>query len=478
MDISRSTVIKSLLWKFTEKMGTQGISLLVMIVLSRLLEPKEYGIIAMISIFITLSNSIIDGGFGSALIQKKNATNVDFSTIFYVSLTSSVILYLILYLCSPLISSFYRQPELTNVTRVIGLTLLINSIGSVQNAYLSRNMMFRKSLKCNLISVFISGCIGITLAYMDFGVWALVAQTLSASCLSTLLLWFTIKWRPQFVFSKESLKELFDFGWKIFLTNIIITLFNNIRGLIIGRLYNPAVLAFFEKGRQLPHLVVNNLSTTIESILFPVFSNSQEDRGRVKDILKRSIRTSSLFVFPSLIIFACISRPLVIFLFTEKWLPCVPFLQIFCLAFMLMPLQATNMNVTKALGYSNLTLKFETLKKIIELIIMIISFKININAIAWGVLIYNMISVFINLYPNIKLLNYGYKDQFKDIFPMLILSIIAGGIIFPLSTLTINSLLLIFIQLTIGFSLYFLLCYIFKLEAFMYVIGIIRKKNK
>ena len=474
MEISRSLVIKSLAWKFLEKMGTRGISFVISVVLARLLAPHEYGLIAMISIFFAISGTLIEGGFGSALIQKKNATNIDFSTIFYVSLSSAFLLYSILYICAPLIASFYNQPILSTIVRVSGLSLFLGAINSVQGAYLSKNMMFRKSFLCNIISTVLSGIIGITMAYKGYGVWALVSQSLFAGVFNTLYMWFAIGWRPQLVFSFQSLKELFGFGSKILITSLIISLFKNIRGLVIGKMYAPAMLAFFEKGKSMPNLIISNLSSTIQGILFPVLSNSQDDKAKVKSILKRSIKTSALLVFPCITLLFVTARPLVILLFTEKWLPTVPFLQIFCLAYIILPIQSANMQVVQSLGRSDLTLKIETIKKILELIIMVISFTISVEAVAWGIVIYNYVCLFINLYPNRKLIKYSYHEQISDILPNLIAAFCMGLFVYFLIYLPLSSFVIIVLQVIGGLLFYSAICYVFKIESFVYIYNIIK----
>ena len=455
-------------------MGTQGISFVVSVVLARLLAPHEYGLIAMISIFFAISGTLIEGGFGSALIQKKNATNIDFSTIFYVSLSSSFLLYSILYICAPLIASFYNQPILSTIVRVSGLSLFLGAINSVQGAYLSKNMMFRKSFLCNIISTILSGIIGITMAYKGYGVWALVAQSLFAGIFGTVYMWFAIGWRPQLVFSFQSLKELFGFGSKILITSLIISLFKNIRGLVIGKMYAPAMLAFFEKGKSMPNLIISNLSSTIQGILFPVLSNSQDDKAKVKSILKRSIKTSALLVFPCITLLFVTARPLVILLFTEKWLPTVPFLQIFCLAYIILPIQSANMQVVQSLGRSDLTLKIEIIKKILELIIMVISFTISVEAVAWGIVIYNYVCLFINLYPNRKLIKYSYLEQIADITPNMIATIIMGLSVYFFIYLHLSNFVIIILQVLGGLILYFSICFLFKIESFVYIYNIIK----
>lgn len=478
MAINRSGVIKSFIWKLLERTSVQGISFIVTIVLARLLTPNEYGLVALIMIFISFANVIIDGGLNTALIQKKDSNNIDFSTIFYFSLFVAFVLYTILFFVSPLIAGFYKQPELIPIIKVLGISLFFYAFNSIQVAYVSKNMLFKKLFYSSLISVLISGSIGIVMAYKGYGVWALVMQSILSQLLITITMWFTVKWRPQLIFSKKSFKILFDFGWKIFATNITISIFVNIRGLIIGKMYTPATLAFFDKGRQFPALVMNNINTSIQTILFPVFSNAQDDRVAVKSMMRRSIKTSTLFIFPMMIALIIAAKSIILLLLTEKWISVVPFIQIFSIAFLLKPIQTANVEAIKALGYSNITLKIEIIKKIIEVIILIVSILYGVYAIAWGVVLYNFISLFINLYPSAKLLNYKYKEQFSDILPAFVISLFMGLLIYALQLLNMSVLMTLIIQFVIGVIVYFTTCYLFKIESFIYFINLAKSYKK
>ena len=478
MEISRSTIIKSLLWKYLEKFGVQGVSFVVSVLLARLIAPSEFGLIAIVMILVELSNVVVDGGFNSALIQKKEPKNQDFSTILYVSILASLLLYAILYVAAPHIADFYHEDRLAAVLRVLCIVLLFKAFNSVQSAFISKNMLFKKSFVCNFVAVLISGIVGVALAYMGWGIWALVAQQLLSQIAVCLIMWYYVRWRPSLIFSKESLKELFDFGWKIFLTNIIVAIFKNVRGLVIGRLFNASSLAFFERGKHFPALIVDNLSSTIQAILFPVFSNKQDDVVAVKSMLRRSIKTSSLFVFPSMIGFIVVAKPVIVLLLTDQWLPAVPFVQIFCIAYLLMPIQSANQQVIISLGRSDLVLKLEIIKKIVELLILIISFMYDSIAVAWGIVLYNFICLFINLYPNRQLVNYSYYEQFKDLVPIVSVSIIMGIVMLGCSFINLPLIFVLCVQIIMGILSYIVLNIVFKVEAFTFLIKIIRKNKR
>ena len=433
--ISRNTIVKSFLWKLFEKCSVQGVSFIVSIILARVLMPEEYGMIALVLVFINFANVIIDGGLSTALIQKKNADDIDFSTILFSSIVISVLIYTILYVTSPYIAIFFNQSELMPLIRVIGVSLLFGAVNSVQRAYVSKHMLFNKLFKCSLLSVLTSGTIGVLMAYKDFGVWALVCQHLLSSILIFITMWIVIRWRPRFVFSKDRFIQLFDFGWKILTSNILISLFINIRSLLIGKFFTPSALAFFDKGKLFPSLLMENIGSSIQTILLPVLSEEQDDRSRVKAMLRRSIKTSSLFIFPLLIGLIVCAEPLVKILLTEKWINTVPFIQIFSMSYLLMPIQQANMEAIKALGYSSITLRLESYKKVLEVFILIVSIMGGVIGIAWGVVVYNTICMFINLFPCKKILGYGYIEQIRDIFPILTIASFMGICIYGIGLL-------------------------------------------
>jgi O-antigen/teichoic acid export membrane protein len=463
-----------MIWKLLERFSSQLVSFVISIILARILMPTDYGIIAIILVFINIANVIIDGGFNTALIQKKDADQTDFSTIFWFCLLMAAVIYLILFLGAPLIASFYHKDVLTPVLRVLGLNIFLFSFNSIQRAYVSRRMLFQKLFYVNALAIILSGVIGIAMAYGDYGVWALVAQTLAGSFFCCFFLLFFIPWHPAFVFSKERFKGLFDYGWKIFVTNFIISFYDNIRSLVIGRQYTPDALAFFDRGRSLPSLLMTNVTASIDSVLLPTLSEEQDNTLRVKQMMRRSIGVSYLFVAPLLVGFIVVAKELVLVLLTEKWLPAVPFVQIFCIAFLLMPIQNINTIGIKSLGYSNIILKLEIIKKIIEAIILVVSFMINVYAVAWGVVLYNAICIAINLSPSKKLVNYGVCEQLRDVLPTLTAALLMGTIVYACGYLPFSNILLLLVQVVAGAATYFLTCILLKLDSFVYIIGYLK----
>lgn len=469
MSISKGVVFTSFLWKFLERTSVQVSQFLITIILARLLLPSEYGIISLIMVFLSICQVVVDGGFNTALIQKKDTDNVDFSTIFYFCLSMAFVVYWLLFFSSTRIASFFNQPELIPVIRVLSLLLFFYAFNAIQYSYVAKNMLFRKLFYCSLISVLLSGCCGIFLAYEGFGVWALVAQILLNQLFLTILMFSVIKWRPVFHFSKQKLYKLLDYGWKIFTTNIVVSLFVNIRKVIIGKYFTPVSLAFFEKGSQFPDLIMGNINSSIQAIMFPVFSKEQDDRALVKKMVRRAIKTSCFAIYPLTMLLVVSAHPLILLLLTEKWLPVVPFLQILCLSNLFRPMTLINFEAIKALGYSNITLKLEIIKKIVDVVILVFSLLWGLYAIAWGVVLYDFICVFINLFPNKKLLDYGILDQLKDTIPIMLITISVGLIVYWIQFLNISVFFIISLQFFIGSLLYLSFCYIIKDESFMYV---------
>jgi len=478
MAIQSKTIISSMIWKLMEQFSAQIVSFVISIVLARILSPNEYGIIAIIIIFINLANVIIDGGLNTALIQKKNADQTDFSTIFWFCLLLSVILYVMLFFSAPSIAGFYSNDVLVPVLRVLSLVLFFNSFNAIQRAYVSRHMLFKKLFWVNGVAIIFSGTIGIIMAYKGCGVWALVGQSLSSPIVCCIIMWITIKWRPTLEFSLQRFKGLFDYGWKIFMTNFIVAIYEDIRGLVIGKVYQPSALAFFDRGKQLPNLLIANITSSINTVLLPAFADVQDDRARVKQMIRRSVQVSYFFVLPLLIGFLFAAKNIILFLLTEKWLGAVPFVQIFCLAFILMPIQNINMTAIKSLGYSSITLKLEIIKKILGAIILVVSFMIDVYAVAWGIVLYNTICIFINLSPSKKLVGYGWDEQIKDVLPTILASLIMGAAIFGCTFLPFNNILILFFQIVLGCVVYYASSHMMRLEGLHYLSDFIKNELK
>lgn len=471
---TKKIIIYSLFWKLMERGGTQGIQFIVQIILARLLLPEDYGLLALMMAFILLANVFVQSGFNTALIQKKEVDEVDFSSVFYLSLFVAGLLYAVLYLVAPSIAEFYKAPKLINILRVLSITLFFGAFNSIQNAFVARNLIFKKLFFSSLGAILISGIAGIAAAFAGWGVWALVVQQLMNQLSIIVILLFTVTWRPCLMFSLKRVNVLFSFGWKLLVSALIDTLYINLQSLIIGKIYTPSVLGFYNRGDQFPALIVGNINGSIQSVMLPALSLHQDDKKRVKDMVRRSIVTSAFIIFPLMVGLAVTAEPLVKILLTDKWLPCVPFMQIACASYALYPIHTANLQAINALGRSDIFLKLEIVKKIVGITILGISIQFGVYAIAWGVLIVGVISTFINAYPNLKLFNYSYFEQFKDIIASLIISLLMGVAVYSIQFLSIETWQILMIQIISGAILYIGLAKVFKNESYSYLIVTIR----
>ena len=404
-------VFSNFIWRFAERCGAQLVTFIVSIVLARLLAPEVFGKVALITVFTTIMQVFVDSGLGTALIQKKNADDLDFSSVFYFNCVVCIILYLGMFLASPFIAKFYNDYSLTPIIRVISLTIIVSGVKGIQQSYVSKNMLFKRFFYSTLGGTIFSAFLGISLAYAGLGVWAIVVQQLSNTAIDTLILWITVKWRPKKMFSWNRLKSLLSFGWKMLASCLLDTIYNNVRSLIIGKMYSSSDLAYYNQGNQFPNVIVNNINTSIDSVLFPTLAKEQEDKERVKNMTRRAIKTSTYVMAPIMMGLAFCAKPVVQIVLTEKWLPCVPFLQIFCIAYMFQPIHTSNLNAIKAMGRSDLFLKLEIAKKIVGVTVLIFTMWFGVMAMAYSLLLTNVMGMIINSWPNKKLLNYSFKQQ-------------------------------------------------------------------
>lgn len=470
-------VFSNFIWRFAERCGAQLVTFIVSIVLARILTPSDYGTIALVTVFTTILQVFIDSGLSTALIQKKDADDLDFSSVFYFNFVICIILYLIMFVSAPFIADFYKDSSLVSIVRVISLTLVISGVKGVQQSYVSRHMLFKRFFFSTLGGTIFSAVLGIIMAYAGFGVWAIVFQQLSNNAIDTLILWITVKWRPIKKFSWIRLKHLLSFGWKMLASSLLDTVYNNLRNMIIGKLYTSADLAFYNQGDKFPKLIVTNINTSIDSVLLPTMSNEQDNHVRVKDMTRRAIKISTYIMAPLMIGLAFCARPIVQLVLTDKWLPCVPYLQIFCVSYLFWPIHTANLNAIKAMGRSDLFLKIEIIKKFIGMILLIITMNISVMAMAYSLLISGLISQIINSWPNRYLLKYSYIDQIKDILPNIVMALIMGGFVYFISYLNLPILVSLVVQILSGGIIYLILSILTKNDSFIYLINILKSRK-
>ncbi|MDR2408560.1 MAG: lipopolysaccharide biosynthesis protein, partial [Bacteroidales bacterium] len=418
----KQKTIRGLYWNLTEKILVKGSSFIISIFLARILSPNDYGLIGMLIIFIALSQVFIESGFVKALIQKQNRTNIDYSTVFYFNLVIAILIYTLLFFTAPLIASFYKEPQLILILRILALNIIIGALNIVQRAQLTVNMDFKSMAKVNFMGTLTGGITGILMAYSGFGVWALVGQTLVAGFVTWIMFSFFTRWKPLLVFSYQSFKGLFSFGSKLLLSGIYATILNHANTIVIGKFYKTNQLGYYTRATQFAEIIAYTLYDVIGGVTFPMLSSIQEQREKMISIYARSLSMTAFFIFPVMTLFAVLAKPFVLITLTEKWLPCVVLLQILCFARAFTPLSAINLNILNAIGRSDLFLKADLMKLPILVIAMIITIPISIKAIVIGTLVYTFISFFINAYYPGKLFGYGAVAQIKDSYKFVISS--------------------------------------------------------
>lgn len=471
-------IVTNFIWRFLERTLVQLISVIVLIFLSRVLEPVEFGTVAIVLVYINILQVFVDCGMASALIQKKNADDLDFSSVFYMNLFFCSLIYLIMFFLAPIIAQFYKMPELISVIRVLSIIIIIYGIRNIQQAYIAKNLIFKKLFYSTCIGSFIAAIISIYMAYNGYGIWALVLQYLVNTLVATIVLWLTVQWRPKLIFSFNRLKELFSYSWKLLVSSLLDTTYNNLRQLIIGKLYTRQDLAFYDKGNMFPHAIVSNIDTSINSVLFPAMSAKQDNIETIKNMASNAMKISTYIIIPLMVGLAVCSEPIVILLLTEKWLPCVPYIRIFCVTFAFYPIHTVNLNTLKALGRSDLFLRLEIIKKIVGLIVLSIAMWHGAIAIAYSLILTSISSQIINSYPNRKLINYGYIKQLKDILPNITISCIMGVIVYSIIYLKLDSFVTLLIQIPLGIVVYILISKVFQIYGFEYIIGFLKGSIK
>lgn len=473
---SKSKIISSLIWKLLERCGAQGVQLLVQILLARLLDPEDFGVLTLLVIFVNLANVFIQTGFSTSLIQKKEVDEVDLSSVLFASLGVAAVLYVVLYLCAPVISRFYELPELTTALRVIAISLFFGALNSVQGAVIARNMEFRKAFVCGLSSTVVSGMVGVAMAYAGFGYWSLVVQQLTSVITACIIMWFAVKWRPILAFSFARIKVLFRYGWKLLVSDLLNTFMGQLSGLIIGKKYSTESLAFYNRGQQFPSMIAHNLDASVKAVMLPAYSQHQDEPQVLRAMMRRSIQLSTYLIFPMLFGLSAVSEPLVRLLLTDKWLPAVPYMQVLCLSFAFYPIHSSNLQAINAMGHSEIFLKLEIIKKAYGLVILLIAVQFGPMAMASSAVIGDLIGTFVNAAPNKKLLNYSYLEQWKDIMPAMTLSIVMMVVVRLVGLLKLAPLPLLILEVAVGAAVYILGSSVFKLESFRYLLGQIRKK--
>lgn len=465
------------MWSFIDNSARLGLTFIIGIILARLLTPREFGLIGMITIFIAIAASFVNSGFSQALIRKQDCTQADYSTIFYFNLAVGLLFYLILYFTAGAISSFFNEPLLKPMVRVLSLGILINAFTLIQTTRLTKQINFKLQTKISVISTIISGGMGIAMAYTGYGVWSLVSKTIAGYLVTSVLLWIWNKWKPSFIFSIKSFKELFSFGSKLLVSGLIDTIYTNVYYLIIGKYYTAVELGYYTRANQFQTLPSSNLQGIISRVSYPVLTSIQDDKVRLRDAYKKLIRSTMLITFVLMLGMAAVARPMVLTLIGEKWEPSIIYLQMLCFVGMFYPLHALNLNMLQVLGRSDLFLRLEIIKKALAFPTIIIGVFWGIKALILGMLGLNVIAYYLNSYWSGQFIGYSFFDQVKDILPSFLLALIMSSIVFAEGLfIPLKPLPVFIVQMITGAIITYGLCEAIRFKDYLYIKGIIKEK--
>lgn len=472
----KQKTVKGVLWSAIDRFSTQGIQFIFSILIARLLLPSDYGIVAMLNIFMAVSQSFIDSGFGTALIQKSDRTDTDFSTVFYFNIVVSILFYILLWFASPYIAAFYNIPLLEDITKIVALTLIFSAVSGIQNAKLSIAINFKLRAKISLSCALLTGFVGLTLAYCGYGVWALVAQSVFSSFLQMLLLWIFVRWIPKFEFSCQSFRQLFSFGSKLLASGLLDTIYNNVYTLVIGKMFSSSSLGLYARASSLAQFPSSNITGVLQNVTFPVLCSIQNDDERLSVAYKRFIRMAAFVIFPLMIGLSVVADPLIRIILTDKWEGAVYLLQIICYSLMWYPIHAINLNILQVKGRSDYFLKLEIIKKIQGVFILCITVPMGLVAMCYGSVCSSIISLVWNTYYTRLLIGYGFLNQMKDIAHILIHSLLMGTIVFTTIYYIQDLYLKLFLGIILGIVYYIGGAYLMHFEELKEVQMILKKR--
>jgi len=455
----KEKTVSAIIWSSVERFSVQGIQFLIMIIMARLLLPSDYGLIGMLAIFIAISQSFIDSGFSNALIRKSDRTEIDFSTVFYFNIIVGVCFYLLLFFASTEIAIFYKAPQLVDITKIVAISLLINSLTVVQRAKFTINVDFKSQAKASVISVIISGVLGIWMAYTGFGVWALVTQTVVNSTINMIFLWYYAHWIPSWIFSYKSFKEMFSFGSKLLLAGLLDTTYKNIYTIVIGKKFSVQDLGYFTRADQFAQFPSSNVTGIIGRVTFPILSSIQQDEQRLQSVYRKYLRMSAFIVFPLMVGLAALAHPLVLVVLTSKWEGVVILLQIMCFAAMWYPIHAINLNLLQVKGRSDLFLRLEIIKKTLGVITLLITIPLGIKAMCIGMIFSSFLALIVNTHYTGKLINVGFLKQMGDLLPILAYAFSMGGFVWWVIQFLGSDGMRLFIGSVIGVVYYYIVAY-------------------
>lgn len=479
-DSLKSQAVKGVVWSAVERFSVQGIQFVLSIIIARLVAPSEYGLIAMLGIFLAIAQTFLDSGFSNALIQKKDRTEEDFSTVFYFNIVVSLVVYLILFLSAPYIALFYKEPLLDIITKWVGLNIIISALSIVQRAKLTIQLNFKTQAKASLIAVVISGICGITMAYYGYGVWALVCQSLLNNLLNTLLLWVFARWMPAFIFSWQSFRGLFSFGSKLLLSGLLNTIYLNLYTLVIGRKYSATDVGYYNRSYSIAQYPSVNIVGVITRAIYPIQCEMQHDEERLESSFIQYLQMSCYIIFPLMVGLAVLSKPMVLVLLTDKWASMSELLSILCIAYMWYPVMVINNQMLNVRGRSDYFLKAEIIKKIVAIVILLLTIPLGLKILCFGILFYNILDMGIIIVFTKKVMNTGFRQQFQAILPIFLVSIGVGVVTHLFLLIISNVYIQLFGGLFIGAVCLAFFSFVFRIKEFSYLLSYlkIKKYNK
>ena len=465
------------MWSSIDRFTTQGISFVFSMLIARMLLPSDYGVVAMLGIFMAVSQCFIDSGFGTALVRKKDRTEVDFCTVFYFNIVVSCLFYALLWFASPYIAAFYNTPLLETITKVVGLNLIVGAIAGIQGAKLSIDINFHSRAKISIVTTLFSGVLGLWIAYSGYGVWALVVQGLLSNVLRTILLWVTVRWMPQLIFSWHSFKELFSFGSKMLASGLLDTIYNNIYTIVIGKKFSADSLGVYARADGLAQFPSSNITGVLQSVTFPVLSTIQDDDERLASSYKRFLRLSAFVVFPMMIGLAAVADPFIRVVLTDKWAGCIYFLQILCFSLMWYPIHAINLNLLIVKGRSDYFLKLEVLKKVLGVATLCATIPMGLVAMCYGRVFTSVVCLALNTYYTQKIIGYGFKQQMLELLHIILHSLAMGAIAYGAVQLCEDHWMQLAIGTIAGATYYIVVSYLLKFQEWNILLSLIHKQK-
>lgn len=463
--IKGKVIVTNMLWKFAELGGSQIVSFVVTVILARLLAPEEFGVISLITILTSILNLFIDGGFSNALIQRQNTDQLDYSSVFWFNVGLGVLFYGIMYILAPAIAVFYGRNDMVPYIRVLSLSLIIGGFNVVQRALVAKRMQYKRFFYSSLGGTLLSAVAGIGMALHGFGVWALIARELTDRLIDTLILWFTVRWRPTRGFSLKRLKPLAAYGTKLMGSSFLYSGTNNLISLIIGKVFSASSLAYYEKGRQIPMLLVNNIQSVVQDVLFPAMAEQQKDRAQVREILRRSLTTSAYCIFPCMVGIAACARSITLVLFTETWIEMVPYLQLWCVVSATYLLDSANLQVIRALGRSDIFLRLELVKEVLTMVSVLAALPFGVLPMLILLALERPLHWYINAVPCRRLVGYGFLDEVRDLRKILFLNVVMGAAVWCAGALPLAAMPLLLVQVVTGAAIYLAGSIVLKIEA-------------